>query len=65
MVPDVLAEVAALRPRALVYLSCSVETLARDLARLRPHGYATRRVQPADMLPQTEHVECLALVERV
>jgi 23S rRNA (uracil1939-C5)-methyltransferase len=61
---DVLAGVAALRPRALVYLSCSIETLARDLARLRAHGYATRRVQPADMLPQTDHVECLALLER-
>jgi 23S rRNA (uracil1939-C5)-methyltransferase len=63
--PDVLAGVAALRPRALLYLSCRIETLARDLARLRAYGYATRRVQPADMLPQTEHVECLALVERV
>lgn len=59
--PNVIAEVAALRPRAVLYLSCDASTLARDLARLQQHGYRCVRVQPADMLPQTAHVECLAL----
>jgi 23S rRNA (uracil1939-C5)-methyltransferase len=63
--PDALAAIAALRPRAMVYLSCSIDTLARDLVQLREHGYVARRIQPADMLPQTEHVECLALVESI
>jgi len=58
---EVLAEVAALRPRAVAYLSCDLASLARDLAQLAVHGYRTVRIQPADMLPQTEHVECLAL----
>jgi 23S rRNA (uracil1939-C5)-methyltransferase len=58
---SLLAEVVALRPRALVYLSCDVTTLTRDLTRLAQRGYRTLRVQPADMLPQTAHVECLAL----
>ncbi len=62
--PEVLAEVAALAPRRVLYLSCDARTLARDLARLRDQGYGTVRVQPADMLPQTAHVECLALLER-
>ncbi len=61
--PDVLAEVAALRPRRVLYLSCDVRTLARDLARLEQLGYRTGRILPADMLPQTDHVECLALAE--
>jgi 23S rRNA (uracil1939-C5)-methyltransferase len=59
-----LADVAALRPRAVAYLSCDVASLARDLAQLAAHGYRTVRIQPADMLPQTEHVECLALAVR-
>lgn len=57
----VVPEIAALEPRAVLYLSCDPTTLARDLARLHAHGYRTVRVQPADMLPQTAHVECLAL----
>lgn len=59
--PEVITEVAALRPRAVLYLSCDASTLARDLVRLQAHGYRCVRVQPADMLPQTAHVECLAL----
>ncbi len=58
---DVLAEVAALRPRAVAYLSCDLTSLARDLTQLAALGYRTVRIQPADMLPQTEHVECVAL----
>ena len=65
-VPEgVIAEVAALSPRTVLYLSCDAGTLARDLARLSALGYRTLRAQPADMLPQTEHIECLALAERV
>jgi 23S rRNA (uracil1939-C5)-methyltransferase len=64
-VPErVVREIVALRPRAVLYLSCDVETLARDLARLSALGYRTVRAQPADMLPQTRHIECLALAER-
>jgi 23S rRNA (uracil1939-C5)-methyltransferase len=62
--PAVLAEVARLRPRALAYLSCNPDTLARDLAVLAGHGYAARAVTPFDMLPHTPHVEALAVLER-
>ena len=61
---EVIAGIAALRPRAVLYLSCNIDTLARDLERLRGHGYQVVRAQPADMLPQTEHIECLALAVR-
>ena len=60
----VIDEVVGLRPRAVLYLSCDVDTLARDLSRLALLGYRTVRAQPADMLPQTEHIECLVLAER-
>jgi 23S rRNA (uracil1939-C5)-methyltransferase len=48
----------------LVYMSCDPVTLARDLAWFAAHGYATEAVQPFDLLPQTDHVECVALLRR-
>jgi 23S rRNA (uracil1939-C5)-methyltransferase len=60
--PEVLAAIARLAPRAIAYLSCDPETLARDLALLVTHGYRTRSVTPFDMLPHTPHIEALALL---
>ncbi len=42
-------------PRAIVYVSCSPATLARDLARLPRYRIASLRAY--DMFPQTAHVE--------
>ena len=60
--PEVLAEIARLAPRAIAYLSCDPETLARDLALLGAHGYRARAVTPFDMLPHTPHIEALAIL---
>jgi tRNA/tmRNA/rRNA uracil-C5-methylase (TrmA/RlmC/RlmD family) len=57
----VLEAVARSDARRLVYLSCNPATLARDAAAL---GWTLRWVQPADMLPQTPHLEMLALLTR-
>jgi 23S rRNA (uracil1939-C5)-methyltransferase len=51
-------------PSRVVYVSCDPETLARDLERLANADYATVRVRPFDMLPQTEHIEVVALAVR-
>ena len=56
--------IVACAPRRVVYVSCDAVTLARDLDWFAARGYVTTRVQPFDMLPQTEHVECVALLER-
>jgi len=50
------------RPKRIVYVSCDPHTLARDLDWFATHGYHTTQVQPYDLLPQTEHVECVALL---
>ena len=50
-------------PRML-YLSCSVPTLARDLGRLSQAGYRMVRLQPFDMFPQTAHLETLVELVR-
>ena len=61
----VLEAVRAMAPRAIAYLSCNPETLARDLAHLCRDGrFVAERVVPLDFLPGTEHVEALALVRK-
>jgi 23S rRNA (uracil1939-C5)-methyltransferase len=62
--PAVLAEVARLAPRAVAYLSCDPETLARDLAVLASSGHRPTALTPFDMLPHTPHVETLALLAK-
>lgn len=57
---EVLTAIAALGPRTLLYVSCSPDSLARDLGCLAAQGYECRRVTPYDMLPHTPHVEALA-----
>ncbi len=58
------AAIAAAAPSRIVYVSCDPRTLARDLAWFAAHGWPTVSVHPFDMLPQTEHVECVALLRR-
>jgi 23S rRNA (uracil1939-C5)-methyltransferase len=51
----------------IVYVSCEPATLARDLnilCHLHP-TYRLRSVQPLDMFPQTAHIECIAVLERI
>jgi tRNA/tmRNA/rRNA uracil-C5-methylase (TrmA/RlmC/RlmD family) len=60
--PAVMAQVARLRPRRIVYVSCDPATLGRDLARLREHGYQVEAQSLVDMFPQTYHVETVTLL---
>jgi len=62
---NVLERAAALAARAIIYVSCSPSTLARDLVVLKNLGYACREIQPVDMFPQTVHVENVARLEKV
>jgi 23S rRNA (uracil1939-C5)-methyltransferase len=52
-------------PTRIVYVSCNPTTLAPNAAQLVEAGYALRRVRPVDMFPQTPHIECVAVLERV
>lgn len=46
----------------LIYVSCEVSTLARDLARLTAAGRAVRQLESFDMFPHTANMEWLAIV---
>lgn len=62
---SVLAAIASKPPRKIAYVSCNPQTLARDIAYLLQHhsGFVLKSLEPVDMFPQTEHVECIALIE--
>jgi len=62
--PSVLQAAAELGPRTILYVSCDPDTLARDLVLLGDLGWQTDAVRPYDMLPQTAHVEALAVLTR-
>ncbi|YAF93992.1 MAG: 23S rRNA (uracil(1939)-C(5))-methyltransferase RlmD [Nodularia sp. CChRGM 3473] len=51
------------KPPRIVYVSCKVATLARDLKLLcQDSRYKITRIQPADFFPQTAHVEVAAFL---
>jgi 23S rRNA (uracil1939-C5)-methyltransferase len=51
--------------KKIVYVSCNPTTLAPNAKQLEEAGYKLRRVRPVDMFPQTPHIECVALLEKV
>lgn len=60
----VVDQVAAFSPKRIVYVSCSPPSLARDLKLFQQKNYQTLSVQPADMFPQTYHIECVAALQK-
>ena len=52
-------------PKRIVYVSCNPTTLAPNAAQLVEAGYKLRRVRPVDMFPQTPHIECVAVLDRI
>ena len=56
----VCTEIAALRPRVVVYVACDPAALARDTAYLADLGYRLDGLRAFDAFPMTHHVECVA-----
>lgn len=59
-----LTSLVTLSPQKVVYISCNPETLQRDLYFLTQNGYRVKKIQPVDMFPHTNHVECVVLLEK-
>ncbi len=59
--PETLELLRRTKPAQVIYVSCHPATMARDLNILCGDGvFNLARVQPLDMFPQTQHVECVA-----
>ena len=60
-----LTSVIRLAPDRIVYISCNPETLARDVAWLKKHGYQAKGCWGYDMFPFTTHVETVCLLSKL
>ncbi|RKS77639.1 tRNA/tmRNA/rRNA uracil-C5-methylase (TrmA/RlmC/RlmD family) [Motilibacter peucedani] len=63
--PQVVVGIAALAPRVVAYVACDPAPLARDLRHFAAAGYAVRTLRAFDLFPMTQHVECVAVLDRV
>jgi 23S rRNA (uracil1939-C5)-methyltransferase len=54
---DLMPPIVKLRAASVIYVSCDVTTLARDLRVLTGAGYKIKRVRGFDFFPNTHHVE--------
>jgi tRNA/tmRNA/rRNA uracil-C5-methylase (TrmA/RlmC/RlmD family) len=64
--PETLRLLRETKPSQIIYVSCHPATMARDLNILCADGvFELARVQPLDMFPQTQHVECVANLRRI
>ena len=63
--PEFLGAVDRMGPERIVYISCNPETQRRDLRLLAGWGWRARLLQPVDLFPHTEHVECVAVLAKI
>mgnify|MGYP000750837023 CR=1 FL=1 len=62
---EFLTALCSLGPKRAVYISCNPETQRRDLRLLAGWGWRARLLQPVDLFPHTEHVECVAVLAKI
>jgi 23S rRNA (uracil1939-C5)-methyltransferase len=65
MTKQAMEGILLLRAPRLVYVSCDVATLARDVRTMTERGYSLAHIEAFDMFPNTAHVETLAVLERI
>ncbi len=58
--PGLMGPILKLKPASIIYVSCDVTTLARDLRVLVAGGYKIGNVRGFDFFPNTHHVEIAA-----
>jgi len=64
MSKDAAQMIVTARAPRVVYVSCDVATLARDVRRFVDAGYHLAHLEAFDLFPNTAHVESLAVLDR-
>ena len=62
--PEFISSLEVLGPEKVVYISCSPDSLARDLELLKKSGYRAEKAVPVDMFPFTRSVETVVLLTK-
>jgi len=58
---EAVRDILRVRPTHVLYVSCDVATLARDLRALMDGGYVLEQISAFDLFPNTAHVETVCL----
>ena len=62
---ELITNIGACDFGSIVYVSCNPATFVRDVKFFEEQGIKLKKVQPLDMFPQTHHIECVGLLERI
>lgn len=62
--PKALPKILDYQVDKIVYISCKVTSLARDLAMIQDRGYEVVKCVAVDQFCETVHVECVTLLQR-
>ncbi len=54
---DLMEPLIKMHSRSIIYVSCDISTLARDLRVLTDAGYRAKRIAAFDFFPNTHHAE--------
>jgi 23S rRNA (uracil1939-C5)-methyltransferase len=65
LAPEVIASIAAMGPKRVVYVSCDPATLGRDVKRFAELGYQPTRAAAVDLFPATKHCETVVLMSQI
>lgn len=57
-----IQNILKVQPTKMIYISCNPATMVRDLKQLE-EKYETKGIQPVDMFPFTNHVECVTVLQ--
>ena len=59
-----LNAIIKIKPKTIIYISCNPVTLKRDLLFLtKKNQYSVDTIQPVDMFPYTDHIECVTVLK--
>src|SRR5690606_10248187 len=62
--PAAREAMASLGPARVVYVACDLDNLSRDVDHFSRLGYRLQALYPLDMLPLTEEIEVVAVLEK-
>ena len=62
---DLIKSIGKSGLKEIIYISCNLQTLARDISRFEKQGYKLEKIKAVDMFPQTMHVEAIALIQKM
>lgn len=65
MMQKAIDDVLSFESPEIIYVSCNPKMFAMELVKFKNAGYKVKKCIAVDQFPNTPHVECIALIQRV